>query len=157
MAGCISDAFPSGIVSQPYRDPIPKRRQEVWRDWRVGQVDPAPETPRPTGGKHPPGSAAKKETSCRIVPYPNLLEHETFTDLLWAVFHLAEELAYRKNVSLLPNSDYEHLIGDIKRVHVLLLSEWLDYMKHLREDYPYLFSLAVRTNPFNPDAKTEVG
>jgi hypothetical protein len=25
-------------------------------------------------------------------------------------------------------------------------------MKHLKEDYPYLFSLAVRTNPFNPDA-----
>ncbi len=100
---------------------------------------------------------AKKNFLLHLLGNPNLLEHETFTDLLWAVFHLEEELAYRKNVSLLPNSDYEHLIGDIKRVHVLLLSEWLDYMKHLQEDYPYLFSLAVRTNPFNPDAKTEVG
>jgi hypothetical protein len=88
---------------------------------------------------------------------PNLLEHETFTNLPWAVFHLAEELGIRKNVSLLPENDYEHLLGDIKRVNVLLISEWLDYMKHLQEDYPFLFSLAVRTNPFNPDAKAEVG
>jgi hypothetical protein len=29
-------------------------------------------------------------------------------------------------------------------------------MQHLQEDYPYLFSLAVRTNPFDPDAKVEV-
>jgi hypothetical protein len=29
-------------------------------------------------------------------------------------------------------------------------------MQHLKTDYPYLFSLAVRTNPFDPDAKVEV-
>jgi hypothetical protein len=29
-------------------------------------------------------------------------------------------------------------------------------MAHLREDYPYLFSLAVRTNPFDPEARPEV-
>jgi hypothetical protein len=31
---------------------------------------------------------------------PNLLEHESFTDLLWAVFHLAEELGHRADVTL---------------------------------------------------------
>ena len=98
----------------------------------------------------------KKNFLLHLLGNPNLLEHETFTNLLWAVFHLAEELASRENVSLLPESDYEHLIGDIKRVNILLISEWLDYMKHLQEDYPFLFSLAVRTNPFNPDAKVEV-
>jgi hypothetical protein len=29
-------------------------------------------------------------------------------------------------------------------------------MEHLKNDYPYLFSLAVRTNPFNPNATVEV-
>jgi hypothetical protein len=29
---------------------------------------------------------------------------------------------------------------------------WLDYMRHLKADYPYLFSLAIRTNPFRLDA-----
>lgn len=88
---------------------------------------------------------------------PNLLEHETFTELLWAVFHLAEELGNRSDVSSLPASDYEHLVGDIKRVHVLLLTQWLAYIEHLQGDYPFLFSLAVRTNPFNPQAKVEIG
>ena len=87
---------------------------------------------------------------------PNLLEHESFTDLLWAVFHLAEELGSRDRVSSLPESDREHLAGDIRRVNVLLSLEWLAYMQHLQEDYPYLFSLAVRTNPFDPDAKVEI-
>jgi hypothetical protein len=29
-------------------------------------------------------------------------------------------------------------------------------MRHLRDDYPYLFSLARRTNPFDPAARVEV-
>ena len=99
---------------------------------------------------------AERHFLLSLLGNPNLLEHESFTDLLWAVFHLAEELGNRKTVSSLPESDTEHLVGDIRRVYLLLLSEWLDYMKHLQADYPYLFSLAVRTNPFNPDAKAEV-
>jgi len=86
----------------------------------------------------------------------NLLEHESFTELLWAVFHLADELACRQDIANLPPTDYEHLIGDVNRVYVLLLSEWLDHMQHLQEEYPFLFSLEVRTNPFNPEAHPEV-
>ena len=91
-----------------------------------------------------------------LLENPNLLEHESFTDLLWAVFHLTEELNSRADTTGLPDTDYEHLSGDIKRAYVLLISEWLSYMKHLKVDYPYLFSLAVRTNPFDPDALPEV-
>jgi len=29
-------------------------------------------------------------------------------------------------------------------------------MRHLKKEYPYLFSLAVRTNPFDPRASVEV-
>ncbi|MBA7569274.1 hypothetical protein ES708_11013 [subsurface metagenome] len=36
------------------------------------------------------------------------------------------------------------------------ISEWLDYMKHLKNNYPYLFSLAMRTNPFDANASVEV-
>jgi len=82
----------------------------------------------------------------------NLLEHDTFTELLWAVFHLAEELAHRESVEDLPLSDYGHIAGDIERVYGLMIYEWLVYMKHLQRDYPYLFSLAMRTNPFNDEA-----
>jgi len=82
----------------------------------------------------------------------NLLEHETFTDLLWAVFHLAEELEGRSDLKNLPASDYEHLIKDIQRAYRQLISQWLLYMKHLKTDYPYLFSLAMRTNPFDRQA-----
>ena len=87
-----------------------------------------------------------------LLENPNLLEHESFTDLLWAVFHLTEELACRTHLRGLPITDHEHLSGDIKRAYVLLISEWLAYMKHLRDNYPYLFSLAARMNPFDPDA-----
>lgn len=77
----------------------------------------------------------------------NLLEHEAFTDLLWAVFHLVEELDARETFADIPQTDVDHLNGDIKRVFGHLSREWVLYMQHLKQDYPYLFSLAVRMNP----------
>jgi hypothetical protein len=79
----------------------------------------------------------------------NLLEHQTFTDLLWAITHLAEELQFRPTLDGLPEADYQHLSGDIKRVYALLLVEWLEYANHLRRAYPYMYSLVVRRNPFS--------
>jgi len=98
----------------------------------------------------------KRQFLLRLLENPNLLEHEEFTELLWAVFHLAEELSHRKTVNGLPDTDYKHLSGDIKRAYGLLIREWLSYMEHLKNSYPYLFSLAVRINPFVPGASAEV-
>jgi hypothetical protein len=92
----------------------------------------------------------------RLLENQNLLEHESFTDQLWAVFHLTEELAHRSRLDDLLASDYAHINGDIKRVYLSLIREWLAYLKHLKSDYPYLFSLAMRLNPFDPRAAVEV-
>ncbi|MDY6966727.1 MAG: hypothetical protein SVM80_12325 [Halobacteriota archaeon] len=94
----------------------------------------------------------KRNFLTRLLENQNLLEHESFTDLLWAVFHLTEELASRKDIMDLPETDYEHLAGDIKRSYTILVGQWLDYMEHLKNNYPYLFSLAMRTNPFDEEA-----
>ena len=98
----------------------------------------------------------KMDFLLRLLENPNLLEHETFTDLLQAVFHLAQELFLREALSQLPDTDYEHLVGDMKRAYALLIIEWLNYMKHLKDNYPYLFSLAMRTNPFDQSASPVV-
>ncbi len=99
---------------------------------------------------------AKRNFLLRLLENPNLLEHESFTGLLRAVFHLTEELKSRENIENLTPSDQEHLAGDIHRIYVLLVHEWLDYMEYLRNNYPYLFSLAIRTNPFDLNASAEV-
>lgn len=91
-----------------------------------------------------------------LLENPNLLEHETFTDLLRAVFHLAEELDKRKDLGKLSDADYLHLKGDTGRAYGLLIYEWLTYMEHLMNNYPYLFSLAIRVSPFDPNAKVEI-
>jgi len=98
----------------------------------------------------------KRQFLLGLLENPNLLEHESFTNLLWAVFHLTEELIHRRRLKGLPDSDYEHLSGDIKRIYHFLIAEWLEYMEHLKNDYPYLFSLAMRTNPFDVNASVEV-
>ena len=92
-----------------------------------------------------------------LLENPSLLEHETFTELLRAVFHLTEELEQRNDLKYLPRADYEHLELDIERAYKLLIYEWLQYMEYLMYEYPYLFSLAIRTNPFDPNAKVEIG
>ena len=94
----------------------------------------------------------KRDFLVRLLENPVLLEHETFTELLRAVFHLTEELASRKDLQNLPHTDYAHLAGDVKRAYILLVHEWLNYMKYLKDNYPYLFSLAMRTNPFDQSA-----
>lgn len=86
----------------------------------------------------------------------NLLEHESFTDLLWAIFHLTDELAHRTDFRHLPEADFRHLTGDMQRAYGQLIREWLNFMKHLKQSYPYLYSLAIRTNPFDPHAAVEV-
>jgi hypothetical protein len=91
-----------------------------------------------------------------LLQNPSLLEHESFTQMLWAVFHLADELAHRRDVTALGKADYDHLSGDLKRAYTALGREWLEYMRHLKTSYPYLFSLAVRLNPFDPEATAEV-
>ncbi|WP_243372929.1 hypothetical protein [Geotalea sp. SG265] len=98
----------------------------------------------------------KKGFMLGLLENPNLLEHDEFTDLLWAVFHLIEELEARSSLTGLPKTDLEHLSGDIKRAYNHLLREWVVYMEHLQRDYPYLFSLAVRTNPLDPEARVEI-
>jgi hypothetical protein len=98
----------------------------------------------------------RRDFMLRLLENPNLLEHESFTDTLWAVFHLTDELSQRCDVRRLPDADYEHLAGDITRAYKLLTAQWLAYMRHLQDHYPYLFSLAVRTNPFDPTASPEI-
>lgn len=98
----------------------------------------------------------KRHFLLTLLENPNLLEHETFTNLLWAVFHLTEELSGRKSLAHLTEKDCQHISNDIKRAYLQLIREWLNYMSHLKSDYPYLFSLAMRTNPFDPQARVEI-
>lgn len=98
----------------------------------------------------------KREFMLRLLENPNLLEHEEFSDVLWSVFHLTEELDARADVTNLSKADYDHIAVDTKRAYVAVLAAWVDYMKHLKKSYPYLFAMAVRTNPFNPNAKAEI-
>ena len=88
----------------------------------------------------------------RLLENPNLLEHERFTDLLWATFHLTEELEARGSFEGLPESDLTHLSGDIQRVYNHLAAEWIAYVEHLKLHYPYLFSLILRMQPFKEAA-----
>jgi hypothetical protein len=100
---------------------------------------------------------SREDFLLRLLENPVLLEHEKFTELLRAIFHFNEELQRRPDVSDLPETDAAHLAGDLERIYGLLIREWLDYMRYLQKNYPYLFSLAMRTNPFDETASAVVG
>lgn len=98
-----------------------------------------------------------REFFLTLLEHPIIFEHESFTELLQAWFHLTEELGHRDNPATLAPADRAHLLGDLERGCRLLASEWVGYMEHLQEHYPYLFSLAARTNPFTPGIPVEIG
>ena len=99
----------------------------------------------------------KRDFLLGMMENPNLMEHETLTELLRSVFHLAEELKFRSAIENLPDEDLVHLANDIDRAYRMLVYEWAAYMKHLKNNYPYFFSLAMRTNPFDRKASVVVG
>lgn len=94
----------------------------------------------------------KRDFLLRLLENPVLLENESFTELLRAVFHLEEELEYREEFRALPESDILHLKGDINRVYKRIVMNWIEYMEYLSEHFPYLFSLQMRINPFDSNA-----
>ena len=98
----------------------------------------------------------KSDFMLRLLENPHLLEHASFTNLLRSVFHLTEELVGREGLRELPDSDYRHLANDMERVYRLLALEWFDYMRYLKASYPFLFSFAMRTNPFEERASVVV-
>lgn len=100
--------------------------------------------------------AGKRQFMLVLLENPSLLEHETFSELIWAVLHLAEELDARSDLTRLGEADLDHLSGDLQRAYRLLTAEWFGYMAHLRREYPYLYSLALRLDPFDPQAAAEV-
>ena len=79
----------------------------------------------------------------------NLLEHDSFTDMIGSVFHVADELQSRDNLKVLSQADLDDLTLDILRAYRLIIIDWINYLKYLNAEHPYLLNLAVRKNPFS--------
>lgn len=90
----------------------------------------------------------KKDHILRLFENANLMEQDRFTGMLWAVYHVYDELRSRESFTNLPATDIMHLNLDIQRAFQILLIEWIESMRILKKKYPYLYSLAVRKCPF---------
>lgn len=91
---------------------------------------------------------SNREVMLSLLQNPILAEDRSFNNLILSVFHLMQELIQRSSQGELTPEDYTHLAIDIKRVYTSLIIEWLNYMEHISLNYPHLFSLEVRVNPF---------
>lgn len=97
-----------------------------------------------------------REFMMKTMENPILLEHELFSELTMAMFHLEEELSRRTHADHFGEKDREHIDNDISRVYKALMRQWILYVRHLKNEYPYLYSFAIRTNPFDENAKVEI-
>lgn len=93
----------------------------------------------------------KRAFLVNLLQNPSLLEHESFTNTLMSIFHLAEELAAR-DLAAMSEDDRAHAKIDIERAYNNLVHQWLCYMQYTQKHYPYFFVFAVRTNPFDEKA-----
>lgn len=90
----------------------------------------------------------KKAYMLGMLENSNLIEHDSFTDMIWSVFHVADELQSRESLTNIPQEDIEHLSNDLLRAYSALIREWINYIFYLKNEYPFLYSLAIRKNPF---------
>ncbi|MEL7647881.1 MAG: hypothetical protein AAGU76_07295 [Sedimentibacter sp.] len=92
--------------------------------------------------------AKYKSFTLNMLENSNLLEHDSFTDMLWAVFHVADELQTRGDFVRLDKDDIDHLSNDMLRAYSAMVVEWINYMGYLHDEYPFLYALAIKKNPF---------
>lgn len=90
-----------------------------------------------------------------LISNPSLQENDVFSDLLLSTFHLYDELSTRQ-LQDLSSDDLEHLAFDCKRVFKSLSVQWVDYMEHLQNAYPYLFLTAAQHNPYDQRQQAEI-
>lgn len=98
----------------------------------------------------------KSELFLRILESPSLSNDAPLADLVRALLHLKDELLYRDDFDSLPQVDLDHLGGDTARAYRMLTILWLEYMEYTMDNYAYLFSLAVRVNPYKRDSSAIV-
>lgn len=85
-----------------------------------------------------------REFMLNMLGNDNLLEHDSFTDMLWAVFHVADELQMRQGEYALTEEDISHLTIDMIRAYSAVVHEWANYMSYLKVEYPFLYVIALK-------------
>ena len=93
-----------------------------------------------------------KEFVVNILDNPMILEHDTFTDLLWNILYLTERMKRTINFEDLPDDEKKELKDDIITLYRLLTYEWVNYLQYLKNNYPHIFRYEMKTNPFVPHA-----
>jgi len=101
----------------------------------------------------------KRDFFSTLMANSAVLEHDTFSELLYALFHLQEGLNNRNILEMqcdMHKFDIQQLNLDIERVYKLLAIEWVMYMKHLNEKYRYLYYTALTQNPYDSRPTKEI-
>lgn len=78
----------------------------------------------------------------------NLLEHDSFTDMLWAVFHVGDELKSCHDIDKLTKDETLHIANDVHRAYSALIYQWIHYMRYLHREYPFLYASEIKKIPF---------
>ena len=92
--------------------------------------------------------AENKMFLLNLISNPALLEHDSFTEMLRLLFHLSDEISERDDLKNLSVDDIMHISEDINKIYLSLICEWLNYMQHLKNDFPNLYSFEIARNPF---------
>lgn len=70
---------------------------------------------------------------------PALLEHEKYTDMLWSIYHLRDELKMR-DLDRMTKEERKHLEIDATRVLNNLLINWVSHVRYVQKEYPYFYA-----------------
>ncbi len=91
-----------------------------------------------------------REFVVNLLGNPAIIEHEAFTDLLWNVLHLGDELKMVVNAGEMSQEDREDLRHDMEKLYSLLIYEWINYVHYLKSSHPHIFVYEAKTNPLVP-------
>lgn len=91
----------------------------------------------------------------RLITNPSLSECDRFNELLMSLLHLRDELQNKYYDNKLNECELDHVKNDLCKTYRYLVIEWVDYIKHLRDYYPFLYQKALRASPFDDRSEEE--
>ncbi|MDO4619497.1 MAG: hypothetical protein Q4B09_02645 [Lachnospiraceae bacterium] len=85
----------------------------------------------------------RREILLIISSNPLLLDHEDFTKLLWALFHLLDEFRLRGTYTELSDGDLAHMEHDLEELLKLLLTSWARNVLFTKRNYPSYYNASL--------------